>query len=72
VARFDPVAEIEISQFTPIDERIRDRVAISIHVHNVPTLQDNSSAGVATFHTLTGGEFRLPRAACPRPRRDVG
>jgi hypothetical protein len=65
--RLDPVAGIETSQVAPIDERIRDRVAVPIHVHNVPTMQDSSSAGVATFHTLTGGEFRwLPLSEAMR------
>ncbi|MFT4515884.1 MAG: hypothetical protein ACI89X_001998 [Planctomycetota bacterium] len=57
-ARLAPVAGIETSQVPSIDDRIRDRATVTIHVHDAPTLQGNSSAGVATFHTLTGGEFR--------------
>ena len=65
--RLDPIAGIETSNVPPIDDQIRDRVTVPIRVLNVPTLRSDSSAGVATFHTLTGGEFRwLPLSEAMR------
>tara|TARA_R110002072_G_scaffold4174_5_gene29505 strand:- start:5584 stop:6336 length:753 start_codon:yes stop_codon:yes gene_type:complete len=66
--RLDPIAGIETSNIPALDDQLRDRVAVPIQVLNVPTLAgDNAGAGVATFHTLTGGEFRwLPLSEAMR------
>jgi hypothetical protein len=56
--RLDPIAGIDSMLYPRIDDQIRDRVTVPIRVLNAPALRNDSSVGVATFHTITGGEFR--------------
>lgn len=56
--RLDPIAGIKTNNISPVHDQIGDRVTIPIRVLNAPTLQSDNDIGVATFHTITGGEFR--------------
>lgn len=56
--RLPVVADIGTSRLGSVDDEIRDRVTIPIQIHGTPDLATDKDAGVATFHTLTGGEFR--------------
>lgn len=56
--RLAPIAGIETSSVPPIKNLPDARVQVAIAVDNVPEFLRTQDAGIATFHTATGGGFR--------------
>ena len=56
--RLLPINGIEASPVKPIDRARKLSVSIRVEVQDVPASMDQKLAGVATFHTLTGSNFR--------------
>jgi len=57
--RLAPIAGIETSQVPDTDlGGPTVRVTVPVHVALIPKSLRNGEAGVATFHTVTGGDFR--------------
>lgn len=63
--RLAPIAGIETSAVPPIANLPNERVRLAIAIANVPQFLRTEKAGIATFHTVTGGGFRwLPLLGC--------
>lgn len=56
--RLAPIAGIETSSVPPIKNLPDARVQVAIAVDNVPQFLRTQDAGIATYHTVTGGGFR--------------
>lgn len=55
--RLPPIAGIETSSVPAIEHLRDERIRVPIQIDNVPEFLRNTDAGIATFRTLTGGDF---------------
>ena len=55
--RLPTIAEIETNSMPVIEDLRAQRVSVPIQIDNVSTFLRAADAGIATFHTQTGGDF---------------